>query len=53
MNQNWISNGGTQTNFNINYPIGNYLDSNNQKEFKKVFGKSSGTTEETSQNPFR
>lgn len=34
MNANWINNGGTQAGFAVNYPITQYLDENNQMEYR-------------------
>jgi hypothetical protein len=31
----WINNNGTESEFYINYPVGQWLDQNNQKEFSK------------------
>lgn len=39
MYQTWLSNGYTAQTFDANFPIGQYLDSNNQFEFKQNLGK--------------
>jgi hypothetical protein len=39
MEQSWINNGGTAGGFDVNFPIGRYLDTDNQGEYKTAFGK--------------
>ena len=38
MKQTWLNNGGNSTTFTTNFPIGQWLDKDNQREYKRLQG---------------
>ena len=39
MKQDWVNNGGIAGEFDLNFPIGEYLDSDNQQAYKNILNK--------------